>query len=204
MSKSKGNFFTGDQLLDEMGFSADQIRYFLATLNLADDASDFAVEQLKERNRFLGGVLNAALERPISAAHSKFDGRVPDGVLLDGVVSDTIRMVQRYVKAMEKSSHPGLLTDLENYARHITSLFAQHKPHDDRFPLQPRKDALYTGLYVLKNLMIMLYPFVPSTMDRVRQALNLPPSVFTIDELGKPLTVGHALGAQQPYFPSAE
>jgi methionyl-tRNA synthetase len=204
MSKSKGNFFTGDQLLEQMGYSADQIRYFLATLNLADDASDFNVEQLNERNRFLGGILNAALERPISAAHSKFDGLVPDGALMDGVVTDTIRMVQRYVKAMEKSSHPGLLTDVENYARNITSLFAQHKPHDDRFPLQARKDALFTGLYVLKNLMIMLYPFVPSTMDRVRQSLNLPASVFSIDELGKPLPAGHALGAQQPYFPAVD
>jgi methionyl-tRNA synthetase len=202
MSKSKGNFFTGDQLLNDMGYSADQIRYFLATLNLADDASDFAVEQLNERNKFLGGILNAALERPISAAHSKFEGRVPDGKLLDAVVTDTIRMVQRYAKAMEKSSHPGLLTDLENYARHITSLFAQAKPHDDRYPLEARKDALFTGLYVLKNLMIMLWPFVPSTMDRVRQALNLPPSVFTIDELGKPLPAGHVLGAQQQYFPA--
>jgi hypothetical protein len=40
--------------------------------------------------------------------------------------------------------------------------------------------------------------------DRVRQALNLPASVFTIDELGKPLPVGHALGAQQQYFPSVD
>jgi methionyl-tRNA synthetase len=202
MSKSKGNFFTGDQLLDEKGYTADQIRYFLATLNLADDASDFNVEQLNERNKFLGGILNAALERPISAVHSKFDGLVPDGKLMDGVVTDTIRMVQRYTKAMEKSSHPGLLTDIENYARNITSLFAQHKPHDDRYPLEARKDSLYTGLYVLKNLMIMLYPFVPATMDRVRQSLNLPASVFTIDELGKPLPAGHALGPQLEYFPA--
>jgi methionyl-tRNA synthetase len=202
MSKSRGNFFTGDQLLDEMGYTACQVRYFLSTLNLADDASDFNVEQLRERNRFLGGILNAALERPISATHSKFDGRVPDGTLMEGVVADTIRMVQRYTKAMEKSSHPGLLTDVENYARHITSLFAQHKPHDDRFPLQARKDALFTGLYVLKNLMIMLYPFVPSTMERVRQSLGLPSSVFSIDELGVPLPAGHPLGAQTEYFPT--
>lgn len=204
MSKSKGNFFTGDQLLDDMGYAADQVRYFISTLNLAEDSSDFNVEQLKERNKFLGGILNAALERPISAAHSKFEGRVPDGKLMEGIVPETIRLVQRYVKAMEKSSHPGLLTDIENYARNITSLFAQHKPHDDRYPLEARKDSLYTGFYVLKNLMILLYPFVPATMERLRESLNLPPSVFTIDELGKPLPAGHVLGAQQEYFPPAD
>ena len=31
-------------------------------------------------------------------------------------------------------------------------------------------------------------------MDRVRQALNLPASVFTIDELGVPVPAGHKLG----------
>jgi len=203
MSKSKGNFFTGDQLIDEMGYDADQIRYFLATLNLADDASDFAVAQLDERNKFLGGKLNAALERPISAAHSKFGGRVPEGELLGTVVADTVRLVQRYTKAMERSAHPGLLADLENYARIINSTFQVHKPHDDRFPEKQRRDALVTGLYVLKNLMIMLWPFVPQTMERVRIALNLPASALSLDELGVALPAGHELGPQQTYFPTA-
>ena len=36
MSKSRGNFFTGDQLLDEKGYSADQIRYYLALMSLPE------------------------------------------------------------------------------------------------------------------------------------------------------------------------
>lgn len=204
MSKSKGNFFTGDQLLDEMGYDADQIRYYLATLDLSEKPSDFNLDQLGERNRILGGIVNAALERPISAAHSKFDGMVPDGTLMPDVVTDTVRMVQRYTKAMERSAHPSLLNDLENYARIINKKFTQHKPHDDRFPLEGRRDALFTGFYVLKNLMIMLQPFAPSTMDRVRVALDLPASVFSIDELGKPIPAGHRLGKQGTYFPSTE
>jgi methionyl-tRNA synthetase len=38
-------------------------------------------------------------------------------------------------------------------------------------------------------------------MDRLRESLRLPPSVFRIDELGKPLEAGHVLGHKQPYFP---
>ncbi|HEX6244612.1 MAG TPA: class I tRNA ligase family protein, partial [Polyangiales bacterium] len=34
MSKSRGNFFTGDQLLDEKGYQTDQLRYYLALLGL--------------------------------------------------------------------------------------------------------------------------------------------------------------------------
>ena len=83
-------------------------------------------------------------------------------------------MVQRYVKSMDRSDYPNLLFEVENYARIINSLFAQYKPHDDRHPEEGRRNALFSAFYVLKNLMIMLYPFVPQTMDRLRDSLRLP------------------------------
>lgn len=201
MSKSRGNFYTGDQLLDERGYSTDQIRYYLALLSLADKPSDFDFQKLDERNKFLAGPMNAAFERPISAAHSKFGGKVPEGVLLDKVVSDTARIVQRWVRSMERSDYPNLLFEIENYARTINSLFTQYKPHDDRHPEEGRRNALYTSFYVLKNLMIMLYPFVPGTMDRLRESLRLPPEVMRVDELGTPIPAGHEIGQKVPYFP---
>jgi methionyl-tRNA synthetase len=201
MSKSRGNFFTGDQLLDDKGYTADQIRYYMALLGLSEKPSDFDFVKLDDRNRFLAGPMNAAFERPISAAHSKFEGKVPEGKLIGSVVPDTVRIVQRYVKAMERADYPSLLFDIENYARTINSLFTQYKPHDDRHPEASRRDALFTAFYVLKNLMIMLYPFVPSTMNRLRESLKLPETVFRLDELGVPIAGGHELGPKQPYFP---
>lgn len=203
MSKSRGNFVTADQLLDERGYDPDQVRYFLALLGLPEKPSNFEFDTLDERNAFLAGPMNAAFERPIAAAHSKFGGRVPDGVLLDKVAADTARMVQRYVRAMERADWPTLLFELENYARTINGLFAQYKPHDDRHPETGRRNALYTAFYVLKSLMIMLYPFVPTTMERLRQSLRLPPEVFRVDELGTPMAAGHEVGPKQTYFPPA-
>ena len=110
---------------------------------------------------------------------------MPEGKLLEGVVKDTVRMVGRYVKSMDRADYPNMLFEVENYARIVNSLFAQHKPHDDRHPEEGRRNALYSAFYVLKNLMIMLYPFVPSTMERLRESLQLPASVFRLDELIK-------------------
>jgi methionyl-tRNA synthetase len=202
MSKSRGNAYTGDQLLDEKGYSPEQIRYFLALLSLPEKGSNFDFNTLNERNKFLAGPLNAAFEKPISACQSKFDGRVPEGTLNEKVVTDTTRMVARYFKSMDKAQYSTLLFEIENYARSINSMFTQHKPHDDRHPEGERKDALFTCFYVLKNLMIMLYPFVPATMDKLRETLKLPPSVFSVDELGKPIPAGHAIGEKQQYFPA--
>jgi methionyl-tRNA synthetase len=202
MSKSRGNFYSGDQLLEEKGYTADQVRYFLATLSLPEKASNFDFATLDERNKFLAGPMNAAFEKPISACHSKFGGKVPAGVLNEKVVAETLQVVRRYVKGMDRSEYSNLLGAIENYARSINSMFTQFKPHDDRFPEEARRNALFTCFYVLKNIMIMLYPFVPETMDRLRQSLNLPPEVFTLDELGKPIPGGHEIGQKLQYFPA--
>ena len=204
MSKSKGNFFTGDQLIDEMGYDPEQVRYYMAILGLATKQADFEIEMLDERNKFLAGPMNAALERPISACHSKFDSVVPDGVLMDKIEPATTRILARYTKSMGRADYPNLLYEIENYARTINSLFTQFKPHDDRFPEEDRRNALFSSFYVLKTLMIMLYPIVPETMERLRETLQLPETVWNIDELGTPIPAGHKIGEQQEYFPAVE
>jgi methionyl-tRNA synthetase len=204
MSKSRGNFYSGDQLTEEMGYHPDQIRYFLATLGIAEKPSNFDFETFKERNKFLAGPMNAAIEKPISACHSRFDGKVPDGKLLEKIEKETMKIVQLYVKNMEKGDHITLLGQIENYARTINSLFVQYRPHDDRAILEGRIDGLYTCFYVLKNLMIMLYPFVPQTMEKVRESLRLPESVWSVDELGTGIPAGHLIGEKGNYFPSVE
>ncbi len=200
MSKSRGNFYSADELTAEMGYDADQVRYFLSTLSLAEKQSNFDFETFKERNKFLAGPLNASIEKPISAVHSKFGGVVPQGKVLEKVEKETMKIVQMYVKNMEKADHITLLGQIENYARLVNSLFVQYKPHDDRHDETERADALYSCFYILKNLMIMLHPFVPQTMEKVRQSLNLPESVFSIDELGLPIPAGHKIGQKQQFF----
>ena len=110
-------------------------------------------------------------------------------------------MIQRYLKSMEKSEYSTLLFAIENYARQINSLFTQFKPHDDRADEATRRDALYSCFYVLKNIMIMLYPFVPETMEKVRASLQLDPNVFKVEELGTPIPAGHKIGEKQQFFP---
>jgi methionyl-tRNA synthetase len=203
MSKTRGNFYMGDQLLDEKGYHPDQLRYYLSQLGLPERLSDFDFAKLDERSAFLAGPINSALERPISACHSKFGGRVPLGTLLPEVERETLRIVQRYAKAMQRADYPGLLSELDQYARIVNSLFTRYRPHDDRHPEDARASALFSAFHVLKNLMIMLYPFVPTTMERLRESLALPPEVYRIDELGKGMAAGHAIGAQQSFFPPA-
>ncbi len=204
ISKSLGNSINGDLLIKEKGYDKDQIRYYLALLGLPEKASNFEFAALEERNKFLAGPMNAAFEKPISACNSKFGGKIPAGTLMEKVVGETTKIIQRYLKAMPRAEYGQLLFAIENYARQINSLFTQFKPHDDRHPEGERADALFTCFYVLKNIMIMLYPFVPSTMDRLRQSLRLGPEVFSIDQLGTEMAAGHEIGEKAEYFPPCQ
>lgn len=201
MSKQRGNFFTGDQLIDEKGYDPDQIRYALSILTLAEKQANFDFAKLAERNAFLAGPMNSAFEKPISACLKKFDGVVPEGTLNAKVVAETLKIVQRYMKSMERADYSSLIYEIENYARSINSQFNQFKPHDDRHDLKERQDALYTCFYVLKNLMIMLYPFVPATMERLRISLALDASVWSVDQLGIPIPAGHKIAEMGKFFP---
>lgn len=204
MSKSKGNFYTGDQLIDEMGYHPDQIRYFLALLSLSEKNSNLDFETLNERNKFLAGPLNAAFEKPLSACHSKFGGKVPQGELIGKTFKETRKIVQTYVKMMERAEYSKILFMIENYARIVNSLFAQFKPHDDRHDQKQREDALYSCFYILKNLVIMLHPFAPETIDKLRVSLNLPESVYSLDQLGAEFPADHTINPQTEYFPAVE
>ena len=202
MSKSRGTFLTGDQMLEEKGHSADQVRMYLALLALAERPSDFDLDQFAQRNAFLGGPLNAAFEKPISACHAHYQGLIPEGRIDDKSLAMTTRIVARYLKAMPRADYPSLLFEIENYARRINSLFAQHRPHDDRGDPTARADALFTSFFILKNLLIMLSPFAPETCERLRRSLDLPATVLSVDALGTVIPAGHRIAAQQTYFPA--
>lgn len=204
MSKSKGNFYTGDQLLDESNYEADQIRYFLSILSLTEKNSNFDEETLQQRNAFLAGPLNAAFEKPISACHSKFGGIIPEGNLIGKTEKESAKLLPNYIRMMQKGDTAKILFMIENYARIINGLFSQFKPHDDRHDEKERADALYSCFYILKNLVIMLYPVAPHTMERLRKTLNLPEDVYKLSELGVPMKGGHKIGEQTTYFPPVE
>ena len=204
MSKSRGNFIMADQYLDEWNYHPDQVRYFLSLLSLPEKNSNFDFETFKQRNEFLAGPMNAAIEKTVSACHKKFNGQIPRGNLIGKTEKETKKIFQTYLKMMEKGDFPQILFMIENYTRIINGLFAQHKPHDDRHDEQERKDALFSSFFILKNVMIMLHPFVPMTMEKLRKTLNLPEEIYKISEFGKPLPENHSINEQTDYFPTTE
>ena len=122
---------------------------------------------------------------------------------MDKIPQETTKIVQNYLRMMQKAQYAKILFLIENYTRSINRLFTLYKPHDDRHDKKQRTDALYSSFTVLKNILIMLHPFTPQTMEQLRQSLNLPPEIYSIDNLAAPFPKNHTIGPQNIYFPTA-
>ena len=48
---------------------------------------------------------------------------------------------------MPSARYSQFLLSLENYARIINTFFNIYKPHDDRYPIADRKDALFSCFF---------------------------------------------------------
>ena len=202
MSKSRGNFYSAAEMIHSYPYSSDQIRYFMAFLSLREKPCNFDFAFLAKRNDFLSGPLNAAFEKPLSAARKKFGGKVPEGRLLPKVVKETEKVLHSFVRWMPQARYPQFLLSVENYARLVNSLFATHKPHDDRYPLKEREDALYSCFFILKNLVIFLHPFAPKAMEELRKSLNLSKDVYALSKLATGISGGHTIeDTPRQYFP---
>lgn len=205
MSKSRGNFYSAAEMMDSYPYSSDQIRYFMAFLSLREKPCNFDFSFLAKRNDFLSGPLNAAFEKPLSAARKRFGGKVPEGRLLPKVVKETEKVLSSFARWMPQARYPQFLLSVENYARLINSLFATHKPHDDRYPLKEREDALYSCFFILKNLVIFLHPFAPKAMEELRKSLNLSEDVYALSELATGIDGGHSIeDTPRQYFPKTD
>lgn len=205
MSKSRGNFFTADEILSEDVYCADHIRYFLAFLSLKQKPASFDLTLFQQRNDLLAGPINAAFEKPLSAARKHYSCQVPEGTLLPKVEAATQKVIKLAIKTMPKSQYPQYLLGVENYARLVNSLFSTYKPHDDRYPAQERRDALFSCFFILKNLVILLSPFAPTVMDQLRQSLALSRQECCYDELAIPMKPHHVIErTPRRYFSSTE
>jgi len=152
ISKSRNNFYTGDQLLDEKGYAADK---FATTWLSSACRTNFGLRlrQARRPQQVPGGSMNAAFERPISAAIRSSVGGFQQGPAREGPARH-LRIVQHYTRSMQRADYPNLLFEVENYAAPSQPVYSI-QAHDDRYRRKAAK-MHYTPRSTCSELMIML------------------------------------------------
>lgn len=178
MSKSKGNVVDPYSLTDEYG--VDQIRYFLMREVTFGLDGDFSKAALTGRiNSDLANDLGNLLNRSLTMTANYSSAIVPeagkqseeDRELIDIAASS----LKGYRESLEKLSFNRALDHLWEFIREVN----RYIDHNAPWKLNKEGDTerlhtvVYTFLEALRRISVMLYPFMPSSAEKMWEQLGI-------------------------------
>jgi methionyl-tRNA synthetase len=206
MSKSLGNVVDPGHLISKYG--ADPLRYTLLGAIPTFDDGDFSERTLVEanNNELLANVGNL-VNRTLVFAHREFSGKVPSATPSDDD-RDYISSQQANYAEIGKLLDALQLKDALHLAMHCgkeaNAYFQKSEPWKSAKSDRQRCAAsIFVLLHQVKDIAILLEPFIPHTSAKIFAQLSIKPCKW--DDLGKlTLKAGHALGKPEILFTKIE
>ena len=173
MSKSKGNLITVDELVNK--YHKDTIRYYMIANGPEKKDVNFSSSDLiSAHNKFLVGVLGNFINRNLSFVNKKFDGVIKKALIDDNIIARTKTIYDEVGQLINDGELKQALNLIIDYAT------LGNKYYDEKQPwVQVKEDVslfnetTFTCVYMIANLSNLLYPFMPSSADKIKAMLGL-------------------------------
>lgn len=173
IGKSAGNAIKVDQLINIAG--TDSARYFLLRETSFGDDGDFSEEMLIERhNNELANKLGNLVSR-VSTLAEKYDMEKTESSL---DIDETIKKVKPHMQSLEFDK---ALNEIFAFIDKCNEYIQHQKPWETK-----DTKVLYELANAIKDIAILLYPFIPSTSEKIAGIFNFK---ISLEELDKPLKV---------------
>ncbi|MBO6203401.1 MAG: methionine--tRNA ligase [Selenomonas sp.] len=214
MSKSKGNVIDPIGLIDEFG--ADAIRYFLLReINLGQDGN-FSRDALIGRiNSDLANDLGNLLHRTLNMV-----GKFQDGILTapqgesevdKSLKADAAETVAYFAENMEKMELSLSIKKVWAFISRANKYIDETAPWalaKDESKKQELANVMYNLAESLRQISVLISPFMPVTAERIWQQLNLPGSFAEVQladiKVWGGIAGGHKVGTPEQLFPRIE
>ena len=193
-------------------FPADYWRYSLISIRPEVKDTNFSWNTLIEKvNSDLNDTLGNFIHRTLTFINKQFKGTIPEPKNLD--LKD-VTVLEEAKDIINKTSE-----DLENFKFQEALRFAMSLSHlgnkyfNEKEPWKTIKNekqeaanTLYVAAQIVKNLAIILEPFIPFTSEKLWKLLNLEGSVHEKrwNETEKELPPNHKINQAKPLFRKIE
>ncbi|TKJ17894.1 methionine--tRNA ligase [Candidatus Woesearchaeota archaeon B3_Woes] len=177
-SKSRGEGVFGDDAI-ETGICADAFRYYILINRPETSDTIFTWEdfQSKINNELVANIGNL-VNRTIIFINKFFNGKVPKGKIDKKLVSKLEKEYSQIGKSLDNIKLKDGLKQIMNVSKVGNQFFQEKEPWKTK-----DQDALFTLANVVKDLAILIQPFLPKTSESIFKQLNIKPQKWK--ELGK-------------------
>ena len=180
MSKSLGNGIDPIDVIEKYG--VDSLRYFLATSATPGQDMRYDEEKVQASNNYLNKIWNSAryILMNIPENYSKEEIKFKDLNLIDrNILSRLQEVIKKVTKSMDKYEYGIASSILYNFVYddfcsnyiELTKVILNDENSD-------KNGTYFTLLYVLKAVLMMIYPFSPFITEEIY--LNLPEHLDSI------------------------
>lgn len=186
-------------------FPVDYWRYTLIAIRPETKDSDFTWKVFIEKvNADLNDTLGNFIHRTLKFINAYFGGMIPTPMNLDDIDEATLNIIHEKVKAvselLENCQLQAALKEAVELSRVGNRYLNEKRPWEIiKSDVQVAANTLYVSAQIVKALSVILEPFIPITMRRLREMLNIPKGV-SWDDAYKPLPPGHKINRAEPLF----
>ena len=177
MSKSLGNILDPIEIINQYGI--DQLRYYLVKeVSLGNDGS-ISMENLKNCiNNDLANNYGNLCQRVFSFIKKNCDNKIPvskkksniDNKLLDNLYNN----IPNLIELMNKQNLNEYIKIVVNFSFEANKYFNDSEPWAVKKKDPERMNTiLNTIIHQIKNISILLYPIIPSSIIKVLNTINL-------------------------------
>jgi methionyl-tRNA synthetase len=171
MSKSLGNAIDPLKIIEKYG--VDSLRYFLFREVPFGEDGDFSEKALINRyNSELADQLGNLVNRVLVLVEKNFENIVPKpvgGYNLKKFILDTVKKVDR---CMEDFQFHNALNEIFFFVNEMNKYVNKNKPWEIK-DKEKLGGVLYNLLESLRFISILLYPFIPTTSEKIITQLGL-------------------------------
>ncbi|MCX8082447.1 MAG: methionine--tRNA ligase [bacterium] len=169
ISKSKGNIVSPQNIIAEYGL--DAFRYFLLREVPFGLDGEYSEDGFKKRyNSDLVNDLGNLVNRTLNLIETKTQGVISNVTPDTSLVNLAITSSEKYFEKMEKIAFSEALEEIWKLVSYLNRFLDEKAPW--REGCSNVKEILYSTIYGIRNVSIMLAPFIPFSSLRIWQMIG--------------------------------